>query len=122
MFSRSRMLWVVALVLVSSACSSTGGPAPRGPGDDELSSTYGYGPRDDPAVEYQPDVVRVGGGAQAIRSASADGLIWTLDPTAPGVDQLAVGKVAFVTSRPSGASHGARRRPRGSRSRSHPSS
>lgn len=46
----SRMLWVVALVLVSSACSSPGGLAPPGAGDDERTQTYGYGPTDDPAV------------------------------------------------------------------------
>lgn len=95
----SRMLWLVAVVLVSSACSSPGGFAPPGAGDDERTQTYGYGATDDPAVEYQPDVVRVGGGPEAIRSASADGLVWTLDPAAPGVDELTVGKVAFVTSR-----------------------
>ncbi|HVK23815.1 MAG TPA: hypothetical protein VM677_20875 [Actinokineospora sp.] len=71
----------------------------REPGESEGAPTYGYGPKDDPAVEYQPDVVRVGGGPAAIRSSSADGLIWTLDPAAAGVDQLTVGKIAFVTSR-----------------------
>jgi hypothetical protein len=48
-------------------------------------------------LELQPDVVVVSGGGDAIRSYSSDGLTWTLKGGAPGLDRLAVGKVAFVT-------------------------
>ncbi|CRK61990.1 hypothetical protein [Alloactinosynnema sp. L-07] len=97
--ARFTSIWVALIAVVACACSQAEQSNPDGREPSERSLTYGYGPTDDPAVEYQPDVVRVGGGPEAIRSASADGLIWTLDPAAPGVDQLTKGKVAFVTSR-----------------------
>src|SRR5205823_13040523 len=59
---------------------------------------YGRGRTPDPRVAYQPDVVIVGGGADSVRSWSQDGLTWTIKGDAPGVDQLAPGKIMFVTS------------------------
>ena len=44
---------------------------------------YGASARLDPGVVYQPDVVPIGGGANAVRSVSADGLVWSMDATAP---------------------------------------
>ncbi len=49
-------------------------------------------------VTYQPDVVFVGGGADAVRSVSQDGLVWTVDGHAPGVADLATGKIMVATS------------------------
>lgn len=60
---------------------------------------YGRGPMPDPSVVYNPGVVIVEGGAQAIRGLSPDGLIWTIDPDAPGASRLRVGTIAFVTGR-----------------------
>lgn len=60
---------------------------------------YGLAPIDDPTVVYQPDVVIVRGGAGAIRSAGADGMTWTLDPSAPGADRIRPGVVMLVTGR-----------------------
>lgn len=65
----------------------------------ELARTYGYGPPSDPSITYQPDVVLVGGGPAAIRSASADGLTWTIDGGASGAKKLRTGRVMYVTSR-----------------------
>lgn len=66
----------------------------------ELAARYGEAPDPEPdGVTYQPDVVVVGGGAATVRSVSADGLFWTLDGAADGIDRLAVGKVMFLTSR-----------------------
>lgn len=48
-------------------------------------------------LTYQPGVVLVGGGAGAIRGASADGLAWTLAGNAPGVAQLHVGSIMLAT-------------------------
>lgn len=47
---------------------------------------------------YQPDVVVVGGGHNAVLSGSANGLVWTLDAHAPGVDQLKTGDVLYATA------------------------
>jgi hypothetical protein len=41
-------------------------------------------------------------GASAIRSLSADGLVWTIDPGATGAADLAPGKVLLLTSRAAG--------------------
>ena len=59
--------------------------------------TYGYG-ASPTGADYQPDVVVVGGGAAAIRSASSNGLVWTIAKKAPGVDKLKVGSVMLLTS------------------------
>jgi len=61
--------------------------------------TYGYGPDPKGSAVYQPDVVIVEGGANAIRSASANGLVWTIDGNAKGARELSVGKIMFATSR-----------------------
>jgi hypothetical protein len=61
-------------------------------------AAYGYGPQPDPTIVYQPVVVVIGGGPAAIRGVSADGLTWSLDARAAGVDQIAAGKVMFATS------------------------
>lgn len=88
---------VALLGLVVVACGGGSGTSgPSGP----LSATemrYGRGPATNAGVTYQPDVVLVGGGADAVRAWSADGLTWTIKGDAPGVDQLAPGKIMFVT-------------------------
>jgi hypothetical protein len=60
---------------------------------------YGIAPTSDPTVTYQPDVVIVGGGGEAIRSQSPNGFIWTIDAGAPHAGELAPGKVFFMTNR-----------------------
>lgn len=83
---------------------ASAGGASAGPGasvvaaDPALVARYGYGPQPDPAIVYQPDVVLIGGGPAAIRSVSADGLIWSMDASAPGVADLATGKIMFASS------------------------
>ncbi|GIF96899.1 hypothetical protein [Catellatospora citrea] len=98
----------VLLALTSAGCSkepeSRDSTAPSGYRLDGRELTegefrYGLAPQRHPDVTYQPDVVLVGGGANAIRSVTADGMTWTLDPDADGVSDLAVGKVMFATSR-----------------------
>src|SRR5207237_8560423 len=59
--------------------------------------TYGYG-ANPTGADYQPDVVVVGGGAAAIRSASSNGLVWTIAKAAPAADKLTVGSVMVLTS------------------------
>lgn len=67
-----------------------------------MAAAYGYGAIRVPGVTLQPDVVIVGGGPEAIRGADADGLVWTIDRSAPGAAQLHVGSVMVMTSRATG--------------------
>jgi hypothetical protein len=53
-------------------------------------------------ITYQPGVVFVGGGPDAVRSVSADGLVWTIDATTPGLADLRVGNVMLFTNLGSG--------------------
>ena len=60
---------------------------------------YGIAPVPDETVTYQPDVIVVGGGAEAIRSQSTNGFIWTIDASAPRAAELEPGKIFFMTNR-----------------------
>lgn len=65
----------------------------------EVELRYGQAPVPNDAVTYQPDVVLLPAGADAVVSVTADGVGWVIDGDAEGADRLAVGKVLFVTSR-----------------------
>jgi hypothetical protein len=60
---------------------------------------YGIAPVPDETVTYQPEVIVVGGGAEAIREQSTNGFIWTIDASAPRAAELEPGKVFFMTNR-----------------------
>ncbi len=60
---------------------------------------YGIAPVPDSTVTYQPDVILVGGGPEAIRSEDPNGFVWTIDAGAPRAADLAPGKVFFMTNR-----------------------
>ena len=92
------------MALLGAGCGSSsdagtgtgaGGGAGSGGG---AAGRYGYGPSPNTAFVYQPDVIIIGGGGAAIRSASADGLVWTIDAHAPGAGDLAIGKIMFATA------------------------
>lgn len=95
---------LLVLPLALAACGgsgSTSGPATGTPAPVTGSAAvdrYGYGPTADGSVTYQPDVVLIGGGPEAIRSVSPDGLTWTFDPAAAGIDGIEPGKVLFASS------------------------
>ncbi|MEV0805295.1 hypothetical protein [Micromonospora sp. NPDC050200] len=96
-----RALLAVTLLL-PAACGRVGpGPTPPGPpgGGADADQRYGAAPTRHPDVTYQPDVVFVGGGGGSVRSLSDDALTWRIDPGASGADQLARGKVMFLTGR-----------------------
>jgi hypothetical protein len=78
-----------------------GGPASTAPVTPGQESRYGYAAQTS-GVDYQPGVVVVAGGGGAIRSASDDGLTWTIDKGAVGADQLEVGSVLLMTSHAAG--------------------
>ncbi|SCF05913.1 hypothetical protein GA0074695_3174 [Micromonospora viridifaciens] len=67
-------------------------------GDATADDRYGYGPKPDKSVVYQPDVVLVAGGSRAIRSVSRDGFTYVIDGNARGVKDVAPGKIMFATS------------------------
>ena len=84
-----------SLLALSVACS----PPPAEPPRTDAVAAYGYGPDPDGGAKYQPDVVLIGEGPEAIRSESADGLTWVIAGNADGARELAVDKVVFATSR-----------------------
>lgn len=104
-----RLLAVATVTLLAVTGCARGGPAadpaggPPAPTGPPLSAQsqqrYGAAPTPHPDVTYQPDVVIVGGGADSIRSVTADTFTWRIDPAAANADQLAPGKVMFLTGR-----------------------
>ena len=98
-----RTLIPLAAVAVLSACSggaedSTTQIKPHESSDAALADRYGFAPRPDPSITYQPDVIMIEGGPKVIRGVSADGLTWSVDASAPGVDRLQPGTIMFLTS------------------------
>ena len=109
---------LTCLALVAAACSGSGssltkasGPAktnagaaadPSGGADDSAVRTYGYGPEPAAGVTYQPGVVMIAAGPAAIRAATTDALVWTLDRAAKGVSDLKIGSVLVATGRATG--------------------
>jgi hypothetical protein len=65
----------------------------------EAEQKYGIAPIPDPSVTYQPAVILVGGGAEAIRELSPNGFMWTIDGSAPHANELVPGKIFFMTGR-----------------------
>ena len=63
---------------------------------------FGVSPTRNSKVTYQPDLILVEHGADAIRSANSDGMSVTIDPNLPEVAQMEPGKVVFLTSRAAG--------------------
>jgi hypothetical protein len=59
--------------------------------------TYGCGVRAGGSITYQPDVEVIRDGASAIKGWGSDGLTWTLDGKAAGVNDITPGRVLLVT-------------------------
>ena len=85
-------------VLLLSGCVQTG-PAKSADPFTKSAIKYGLAPMEDAGTTFQSDVVIVGGGGASVVGETADGLTWYLDPNAPRANELAVGKVMFVTGR-----------------------
>ena len=100
MISVLRALAVGTLVAVA-ACGGTGSTSAPDTADATISAAaehFGLGPSSDAEVTYQPDVVILDDGPAAVRAASADGLVWAIDKSTSGADELDVGKVLYATS------------------------
>ncbi|MFF1505379.1 hypothetical protein ACFVZR_37420 [Streptomyces sp. NPDC058316] len=99
---RGAPIAIALLLTTTAACGGAPGRAHEGSGPADTSEaalTYGTRPVRDPSITYQPDVVIVEGGPRAIRSASSDGLTWTIDGKARGAQDVRLGKVLYATSR-----------------------
>jgi hypothetical protein len=102
--SRRGTLIPLALVVALSACSGSGDGAStqsersEDASDAALADLYGFAPRPDPSITYQADVILIEGGPKVIRDVSADGLTWSVDARAAGVDRLKPGTIMFLTS------------------------
>jgi hypothetical protein len=68
----------------------------------ESQRKYGVAPTPDSKVEYQPGIIIMEHGDQAIRSFGSDGLTWTFDASAPHVNEFQMGKIVFATGRACG--------------------
>jgi hypothetical protein len=101
MRARQPLVLVAVLCLVTSCggtASKDDSAAPAGV-DARAELAYGRAPTTGAGITYQPDVVIVGGGAGMVRSVSSDSLRWTIDARAQHIDELAPGKVMFLTGR-----------------------
>ncbi len=85
-----------AAVAETRASTSAGAPAPM---LSDVEARYGVSPKLDPSVTYQPDVIVMEHGAEAIRAPTADGFTWTLDGSAQGASEIEPGKILFATGR-----------------------
>jgi hypothetical protein len=102
--TRTLVVLFVALAIVAGCGRrrSTRSASVRQLKKSELSiaeQNYGIAPILDPSVIYQPDVIIVGGGADAIRAQSSNGFVWTIDGSAPHAAELVAGKIFFMTGR-----------------------
>ena len=68
----------------------------------DAEKRFGISAERAPGVTYQPDVVLLPAGVNAIRSLSEDGLVWTLDPRAEGAGDIQPGKVLLLSTRAAG--------------------
>lgn len=107
----------VAVAVATAGCGGARSAQPAGPqitlaAPSDLSAAeraWGVGPKRGPDVTYQPDVVIIDDGPNAIRGMSANGLEWRLDASAAGASDLKPGRILFATSRAVGRVLGVRR-------------
>ncbi|MEP7242672.1 MAG: hypothetical protein ABI885_03195 [Gammaproteobacteria bacterium] len=103
-------LSVLACVAILSGCKPTAQQAQgtaateqsagqQTPALSEAETRFGVSPKLDKRVTYQPDVIVMEHGAEAIRSLSADGFTWVIDANAPGAAEIQPDKIMFATGR-----------------------
>jgi hypothetical protein len=90
------------LLMLCGGCSEPASDPPHLLKKSEMTPAeikFGRAPKRDRTVAYQPNVILVDRGAEAIRSLAPDGLTWVIDARASHASEIAVGKIAFVTGR-----------------------
>jgi hypothetical protein len=101
---------IAAMLTCLSACNGPtpatrqGSPAApaaaaKSPTQNEAEVRFGVSPTRNSQVTYQPGVIIMEHGAEAIRSESADGFTWTIDAKAPGAAEIERDKILFATGR-----------------------
>ena len=60
---------------------------------------WGISPTRNDKVTYQPDVIVMEHGADAVRGMASNGLTWSIDASAPHASEIAVDKILFATGR-----------------------
>ncbi len=60
---------------------------------------WGISPTRNDKVTYQPGVIIMEHGSDAVRAMATNGMTWTIDANAPGADQIKVDKILFATGR-----------------------
>jgi hypothetical protein len=60
---------------------------------------WGISPTRNDKVTYQPDVIIMEHGSDAVRAMASNGLTWTIDANAPHADEIKVDKILFATGR-----------------------
>lgn len=68
----------------------------------DAEKRFGISPERTAGLTYQPDVMLLRAGVNAIRSLSDNGLVWTLDPRAEGIDGIQPGKVLLLSTKAAG--------------------
>lgn len=99
---RSPLILGLCLLLAVSACTSPGNPmigsAQQRAGQLTANQLkYGASPGQDSTLTYQSDVVLVGGGADSVKSVSADGMVWTIRSAAAHAAELQPGKIMVAS-------------------------
>ncbi|MFK3978992.1 AAA family ATPase [Micromonospora sp. NPDC050397] len=112
-FALRRVTPAITILVTCRTSDPAPGPVPlgldQGPARDRLVR-FGLPPLGVGALHHilrdrldttlsRPLLARIAGGGGSVRSVTDDGLTWRLDPSADGADELAVGKVMFVTGR-----------------------
>jgi hypothetical protein len=101
---------IVAIGIAAAGCTRRATTAATDPAAGPMTSSdpaklseaeirYGASPKPDSRVTYQPNVIVMEHGAEAIRSQSADGFTWSIDANAPGAADIQPDKILFATGR-----------------------
>ncbi len=101
---------LLAATAMLTGCKRTAPPGSAGAATEQSAATpamtlseaerhFGVSPTFNKDVEYQPEVIVMEHGAEAIRANSSDGMTWTLDASAPHAAEIQKGKILFATGR-----------------------
>src|SRR5258708_15421514 len=100
---------LLAAVATVVGCKRTAPPEPAGARADQSAATattlseaerhFGVSPTFNKDVRYQPAVIVMEHGAEAIRANSSDGMTWTLDANVPHAAEIQKDRILFATGR-----------------------